>query len=327
MQKLIDFIKDKKVLFITTKNIDYIRNSQELRIINESAQSVDVLYSKKKNNLLRIPDVWIRLNRERVKKCDVVFVGFEPQFVIPFVGNKIKGKILVIDFFISVYDTLICDRKQFRDNGIVSKLCLWLDKRTIREANHIITDTKAHAAFFIDKFNINSNLFETIYLEADPLIYYPRKQNKLEKLKNKFVILYFGSILPLQGVEIVLEAVELLKDRNDIFFDIIGPIPQKYHKPISENVFYTEWLSQTELAEHIANADLCLAGHFCCTIEKAKRTIPGKAYIYEMMDKTMVLGDNSANRELFVEDEKHIFVEMGNGVELSNKIVDVINYE
>ena len=54
MQKLTDLIKDKKVLFVTTKNIDYIRNTQEIRILNENSASVDILYSEKKNYLFRI---------------------------------------------------------------------------------------------------------------------------------------------------------------------------------------------------------------------------------------------------------------------------------
>lgn len=37
-----------------------------------------------------------------------------------------------------------------------------------------------------------------------------------------------------------------------------------------------EWLSQQELADEIAGADLCLAGHFNADIDKAKRTIPGR---------------------------------------------------
>ena len=101
------------------------------------------------------------------------------------------------------------------------------------------------------------------------------------------MVLYFGSILPLQGVDVVLETIRKLKGRDDIFFDIIGPIPQSLQKPIQSNVRYTDWLSQEELAERIASADLCLAGHFNGSIAKADRTIPGKAYIYEAMKKKM----------------------------------------
>lgn len=323
--KFAEFVNDKNVLFITTKNIDYIRNTQEIRILKGLANQVELIYSDKKNYVLRILHVWSKMRKVKVHNADVVFAGFSPQLVVPFVGFRLKEKPIIIDFFISVYDTLVCDRKKFKDGGVAAKICHKIDEITLRAATHIITDTKAHASYFISEFNCRAELFETIYLEADSNIYYPRPQNKLEELKDKFVVLYFGNILPLQGVEVILDAIRELKDHNDIYFDIIGPIPKKYNKPIQDNVCYTEWLPQDKLAEHIANADLCLAGHFSNNIEKAKRTIPGKAYIYEMMKKKMILGNCIANQEIFNEDKMHSFIEMGNAHILSRKIVELRN--
>lgn len=323
--KLVEIVKDKRVLFITTKNIDYIRNTQEIQILEKYAKNCELIYSEQKNYILRILSVWMKVINNKMKEKDVVFIGWSPQFVIPFVGYKFKNKFVVIDFFISVYDTLVCDRKKFKKNGLVAKILHKWDEYTLQKCNHVITDTKAHAEFFIKEFAGKKELFETIYLEADSKIYYPRIQKKPKELKDKFIVLYFGSILPLQGVDVVLDVISKLKDRDDIYFDIIGPISEKYNKPKQENVCYTEWLSQEELAEHIANADLCLAGHFSGDIDKAKRTIPGKAYIYEAMGKKMVLGDSEANRELLVEDERHVFVKMGNSQELKYMILELKN--
>lgn len=322
-KSLKEIVKNKKVLFITTKNIDYIRNTQEIRILRKLAQEVEVISSDKKNYVFRVLSVWMQIKKSIVQQYDVVFVGFSPQLVVPFVGRRFRNKLLVIDFFISVYDTLICDRKKFKDGGLIAKLCHLLDEKTIRKADHVITDTNAHAEYFISEFCGNSDIFETIYLEADPTIYYPRPQNKPEELKDKFVVLYFGSILPLQGIDVVLDAIRVLKDQEDIFFDIIGPIPEKYKKPIQDNIGYTEWLPQEKLAEHIANADICLAGHFSGDIDKAKRTIPGKAYIYRSMDRPMILGDNSANRELYAENDKICFVQMGNPDAIANLLAEI----
>ncbi len=316
----IDALKGKRILLITTKNIDYIRNSQEIGLIEHNAELIDIIYSDRQQYVCRIIEVWIKLCLYDMKKIDVVFVGFAPQLVLPFFYWKLKSKLIIIDFFISVYDTLIHDRKIFKDKGIVAGLCHWLDSITLKRADYIITDTNADAKYFIKEFKSNADKFETLYLEADSSIYYPREQHKRDDLVNKFVVLYFGSILPLQGVEVVLDTIKLLKDRENIYFQIIGPISNKYSKPIQDNVEYIDWLRQEELADYIANADLCLAGHFNGEIDKARRTIPGKAFIYEMMGKKMILGDNDANHELFFEDEYHRFVEMGNVRELSKLI-------
>lgn len=317
-----DIIKGKRILFVTTKNIDYIRNTQELRIVMNQADSVTIISSEKTKYVARILAVWKDLLKCNMKNFDVVFIGFLPQLVVPFFYYKMKNKDIIIDFFISLYDTLIHDRKKYREQGIVARVCHLLDEYTISKACNIITDTKVDAQYFFKEFNGNKNKFETLYLEADMEIYYPREKRKCFELENKFVVLYFGSILPLQGVDIVLDAVRLLCEKTDIYFQIIGPICDKYDKPIQKNVEYINWLNQNELAEYIANADLCLAGHFAKDIEKAKRTIPGKAYIYQAMRKPMILGDNLANRELFMESDQFIYIEMGNSVILKEKIIE-----
>ena len=44
----------KHVLFITTKNLDYLRNTQEIAKLRESAASVDVLGSSETPSLIRV---------------------------------------------------------------------------------------------------------------------------------------------------------------------------------------------------------------------------------------------------------------------------------
>lgn len=317
-KSLVTQVEGKRVLFITTKNIDYIRNTQEVRILEKNAESVKLLHSTKKKYIGRILEIWIRLFFMSVQEIDVIFIGFAPQLILPFFKWKMRNKTVIIDFFISIYDTLVHDRKKFKDKGIIANLCYYIDYITLKWADYAIADTKAHARYFIEEFKSDKSKFETLYLEADKTIYYPREQHKKEELKDKFVVLYFGSILPLQGINVILDAVKILKDEKEIFFQIIGPIPNKYSKPIQDNVEYIDWLSQEMLAEYIANADLCLAGHFSRDIEKAKRTIPGKAYIYAAMEKAIVLGDNEANKELNIDNS--CFVEMGNAEALANLI-------
>lgn len=317
-KNLIDKVNGKRVLFITTKNIDYIRNSQEVKILEENAKDVKLVYSSKKKYVGRIIEIWIRLLLMRMRETDIIFIGFAPQLILPVFKWKMRNKVIIIDFFISIYDTLIHDRRKFKDKGIIANICYYVDYITLKWAEHVIIDTKADERYFVEEFRSDESKFETLYLEADKTIYYPRETNKKEELKNKFVVLYFGSILPLQGVEVILDAVKILKDEKDILFQIIGPVPEKYSKPVQDNVEYIDWLSQETLAEYIANADLCLAGHFNETIDKAKRTIPGKAYIYAAMGKEMVLGDNEANRELTF--EKSCYVKMGSSDELAKLI-------
>lgn len=315
---MLSFLKNKRVLFITTKNLDYLRNTQEIALIKEAASSVTVIGSMKKSYPKRLLYVYKEILKAKMKDFDVVFVGFSPQLVVPFFP-KLRKKELAIDFFISMYDTMVCDRNKFKEGSFAAKLLKWFDRKTLKAADHIITDTKAHAAFFTE-LGADPVKEITLYLEADTSIYYPRKKKSAGT--SSFEVFYFGSILPLQGVPVILEAMSLLKDRKDIHFTMVGPMKEGTKKPVGANAEYIPWLSQMELAEKIAQADLCLAGHFHGSIMKAKRTIPGKAYIYRAMEKPMILGDNAATHELYHEgDEGIYFVPMGDAKALADEIV------
>lgn len=309
--------KEKHVLFITTKNLDYIRNTQEIELIRQYAGEVDIIGSSSPSYLKRVLGVYYSLLMKNMKDIDCIFIGFSPQLVLPFFFWKLR-KHVTIDFFISMYDTFVMDRRRFKQGTLGAKLCKALDKRTLALADDVVCDTVAHGRYFVEELAAKAEDMHVLYLQADKSIYYPRAQKK--SAGEAFEVMYFGSVLPLQGVEIILEALTYFKDKKDIHFTIIGPIGKEYRKTIQDNVTYIQWASQEELAEYIAKADLCLSGHFNAEIEKAKRTIPGKAYIYEAMEKTMILGDGPANHELFLEDEKHYFVEMGNPVKLAEMI-------
>lgn len=316
-------LQGKRVLFITTKNLDYLRNVQEINLLRQKAESVSVIGFKDKSYPKRLLKVYKKILTASAKDFDCVFIGFAPQLVLPWFWFKFKKKTVLMDFFISVYDTLVFDRKKFKVGSLPAKLCKWLDKKCINQADAVVCDTNAHGDYFSDEFDVPREKINTLYLEADTSVYDGKATEKPENLKDKFVVLYFGSILPLQGIDIILDAAEQLKSHDDIHFIFIGPVKDKYEIPKRENFEYYSWLTQQELAKKISYSDLCLAGHFNADINKAKRTIPGKAYIYEAMNKPMILGDNPATHELYREDDRHFFVKMGDADKLAEKILEI----
>ena len=318
--------ENKKVLFVTTKNIDYIRNVQEIKLLNEKYKEVKIIYSKSKNYYIRILVVNFKLFFLNKKKFDIIFIGFLPQLIIPFLYKKRKQKqIIIIDFFISIYDTLVNDRKKIKQNTIMSKILKKIDKNTLKKVDEIIVDTKESGKYYIEELDADNNKIKVLYIEANEKIYAPSKVNQIEKEnKDDFIVLFFGTGLPLQGVDIVLKSAELLKNNSKIKFIIIGNIKTKKDYT---NIKFLPFMNEEELARYIKMADLCLVGHFNNQIEKAKRTIPCKAFICKAMNKKMILGKNKANMELFNDKDENIYyVEMGNSQELS-KIISNINKE
>lgn len=326
--KLIHTIEAKKIVFVSTKNIDYIRNTQEIELICKYSDSCQIVAFSTKNYFLRVMRVYIKLIAVLLKKdYDVLFLGFSPQLLfllLPFISKK---KTVVMDFFISVYDTLIDDRKKFKPNSLFAKLFHSLDTYVIHKANLVVADTKAHKKYFSEEFLFPLDNIEVLYIEADTSIY----QNQLlpthtKSATNELKVIYFGTILPVQGIETILEAIKFLKENSSITFTIVGPLVKKYNIHLEDypNATFIDWLPQEQLANKIAESDLALAGHFSLTVGKANRTIAGKTYIYKAMNKPVILGDSDANRELFEEDGKtNFYIERGNPKALADLISDI----
>jgi glycosyltransferase involved in cell wall biosynthesis len=320
--KIKQIVSGKNVLFVATTYLEYLRIQQELTLIKDNADSVEVIVGQSKYYILRLLYVYWRLLTRSIGQIDVVFIGFSPQLVLPFWRWKFNNKTIIIDFFISFYDTLVFDRKKFEKESLMANFLLKLDKATLSKADLIIADTKEHAKYFVKTLKAEGSKLLVLYLQADKKYYYKRNIQKAAEYKDKYVVFYFATVLPLQGVDIVIGAIAQT-NHPDIHFVFVGPI-SKMQKEIlfkQEQLSYHSWLPQNQLAEIIAQSDLCLAGHFNDQIEKAKRTIPGKAYIFEAMSKIIILGDNEANRERYpIKYSKVLLVKMGSVSALSATI-------
>ena len=255
---------------------------------------------------------WWKLITTRKKEFDVVFVGFMAQTIILSFLPCLKIRLWLLTFYIHIRH-FGRRRKRFKPNSLMAKVARWFDKATLMRADHIVGDTKARGRYFAEDLGADKEKLIVLYLKADRSIYFPRKIEKKSLYKDKFVVLYFGSILPLQGVDVVLDCARAMEDYRDIFFVMIGPLKDgdKAKVCLLTNIEFIDWLPQGQLARHIAMADLCLSGHFNKDIGKARRTIAGKTYIYRAMEKPVILGENSANRELFRRRRRSIFCRDG----------------
>lgn len=319
--ELAGILKDKNILYIATKNADYIRLQQEIRYVNEYAAKSTILVSAQKNYFFRCAYVFFKLLFTPCRQYDLVFVGFMAQMIVPLFGWKFRRSELVVDFFVSVYDTMMDDREAVKKGSWLGGFFHRMDSRTLKRADYIIADTQAHGQYFKEEFNVPDEKLYVLYLEADRNFYYPMEVERPREWKDKFLVLYFGSILPLQGIETIMQAVQKLRDEENIHFIIIGPVGKKTERAEGNNVSYIDWLPQKELAQYVAMADLCLAGHFNPNIGKAHRTIAGKTYIYQAMNKRIILGDGQANRELFPAEDSYIsYVPMGDPGSLADKV-------
>jgi len=139
-------------------------------------------------------------------------------------------------------------------------------------------------------------------------------------------VLFFGTYVPLHGVDVILGAAAQLAAQSDVSFTLIGS--GQLHEPLRRwaaerdlgNVrFIDEWVDTAALVEHISRCDVCL-GIFGETA-KAARVIPYKVFDALAMAKPVITRDSPAARELLVDGESAVLCEPGSATSLSRAIV------
>ena len=313
-----------KIVFISGREPTYTRNSILLKALKGNNVDLIECTDSSKSYLLRIPKVLLKFIMKKDDDFDLIFIAFLGQPLVPII-KKLTNKPIIFDAFLSTYDTMCFDRKKIKPNSIFGRFLYWLDMYSCKLADIVILDTRTHIDFFVDTFNLNILKFKRIFIGADHSIFYPLD---MEKYDNIFRVFYYGTYLPLQGIEYIIKAAKKLESYKDIEFTIVGKGMEykKIRKLVSEldvkNIQFISWIPYQELPFEIAKADICLGGHFS-EIDKAKRVISGKTYQFIAMEKPVIVGDNPANRELFNHKKNAMLVKMANADALANAILEL----
>jgi glycosyltransferase involved in cell wall biosynthesis len=310
-----------RILFISGREAEYIRNRVLIKALREHFE-VTVLTPNISGSIPRMMGGLMHYLISASADYDLLFVGFYGQ-PLAIALSWIQRKPLILDAYISTYETLCEDRQMFAPRSGVGRLASWLDRTSCRVADHVITDTSADAGYFEETFSIASDKLSVVYVGCDEDIFYPREEKSFE---GRFEVFHYGAFLPLHGTEVIVRAAAVLKHRRDVHF-VLGGNGRCYKEVRkmaetlgADNVTFVDWIPLQELPFYIRRASVCLGGHFS-TIPKATRVISTKTFQFLAMRKPTIVGDNVATRELFVSGEEVLAVPMGDAEALANAIV------
>ncbi|NNF41124.1 MAG: hypothetical protein HKN64_07075, partial [Woeseiaceae bacterium] len=137
---------------------------------------------------------------------------------LPFVRSRYER--IYLDAFISLYDTIVCDRQLLNAGNPVAKLLFSLEKRALTIATTVLVDTPENARHYSELFDVPLARFHAVPLSIPPLpaASAPRRSGNDVALRCVFV----GTFVPLQGVPVIVEAVRRLADDAAIEFVFIG---------------------------------------------------------------------------------------------------------
>jgi len=290
-----------RILFAAGRELAYARNAQIVDALGKG-YPVDPITCTASRLTTRLLKVGWRLLWHPIPPRSVVFLGFYGQPLV-FPSRLRWSGPLILDAFVSTYDTYCFDRRVFRPHSIPGRMAFHLDRMSCRLADVVVVDTRAQARYFERTFGVSPSKIEVLYVGCDDQLFQPLQVPQ----PDPPVVLFYGSYLPLHGVDVILHAAEQMAG-EPVRFVLIGrgqEYPQA--RALAErlhltNLAFREPVALESLPEIIARATVCLGGHFGRS-EKAGRVIAGKTFQCMAMEKPTIVGDNPANRELFTHRE------------------------
>ncbi len=316
-----------KSIFVAGREVNYPRNDLMISAIQNISQTT-IIGSQNANVykggvrfiLWQSLRGFLQLIPKLIKRdFDFIFIGFFGQLLTQMIAPFVR-KPMILDMFVSAYDTLVEDRQLTSNKSLLSRLLFNLDKQSGKKADLIFVDTFAQAEYFHEEFGIRLSKMKRVFVGCDESLFHP-----LPERTESCTVLYYCSYLPLHGVDVVVEAAELLRAETSIKFKIIGEGSEfgKIQKAVQEkrmdNIELSPPVSIEQLPLEIQDSLICLGGHFGASA-KACRVIPGKVFQMIAMGKPVIVGDNSANRELLTHKVDSFFCEMNNPTALADAI-------
>lgn len=316
-----------KVCYFGTYDPVYTRNRLMIKGLKENGVEVIECRTPQIKNKLKKYKELIKLHKKIKKEYDVMVVGFAGHAIMPLAWllAKLNRKKVVLDLFVSEYDSVILDRKSYSKFSPQAVKFWILDWLSCKLADICLLDADEHIRYFVKAFKTKAKKFRMIFVSADPAIFSPREKETSEK----FVVHYHGSYSPIQGAKYIVEAAKVVESQRDIIFNIIGKTGH-YKKEIElaknsglNNVNFIDAMPYEDLADQMASSDLVL-GMFGDT-DKAMHCSAFKIVEGMAMKKPVLTGDTPALRELIQDKETGLFCRMADAKDLADKIIELKN--
>ncbi len=240
---------------------------------------------------------------------DFVIVGYLGHIDIFFLWPiaKIRGVPIVWDAFLSLYNTVVEDRKLISLYNPLALALVFCEWSACRLADRIVLDTKAHGRYFVDKFTLDKHKVDCVPVGAEEFFFHSRDfQVPLRQKEEPFTILFYGQYIPLHGVEHIVKAAQLTQAETFRWILIgqgqeRGKIDHLIQELRLDNVTCIEWVPYPELINWLGRADVCL-GIFGDT-EKAGMVIPNKVFQIIAAGRPFITANSEAIKELIPTDE------------------------
>lgn len=215
-------------------------------------------------------------------------------------------------------------------NGLLLRFLKWLEGKMYAAAHEIVTVGEGYEEELIRK-NVQAAKISIIPNGVDRDVFYPRyAEDKIRSecgLNHEFVCSYVGTIGMASGLNVVLKAAKLLKDRqrHDIKFLLVGAgavadeLEQQAQQQNLDNIVFLGRRDRRFIPGLLSISDACLVH-----LKKARifeTVLPSKIFEAAAMSKPIVLGVEGHAADLVRKANAGICIEPENAEQLFDAIV------
>ena len=251
------------------------------------------------------------LRRPRVE-ADAVIVGYPGHFDVPAARRAARGRPVVFNPLVSLFDTVVGDRGRFRRRSLAARLLAAIDRRALRAADLVVADTQANADFLAELAGLPEQRFAVCFVGAEEDVFKPGWAPE-----EPATAVFVGKLIPLHGLETILGAARFAPELR---FRVIGSGQlERLLTSRPPNVEWIRWVDYELLPGELRRA-ACALGVFG-TSDKARRVIPNKAFQALACGVPLVTADTPAARELLVDGDSALLVPPGDPEALADALL------
>jgi glycosyltransferase involved in cell wall biosynthesis len=299
-----------KVCYFGTYERAYPRNAQVIACLRKAGvdvveRNVPVWDGRRENwragprTAARLAAAELRLLSAGDGDADAYIVGYPGQLDLPAARRAARGRPVIFNPLVSLADTLVADRGRYRSGSLPARLLARIDRASFNAADLVVADTDAQRRFFE---RLTTTEVAMCFVGAEERLFTP-----CWRPSDEFTVLFVGKLIPLQGVEVVLEAA---RRAPEVRFRIVGS--GQLDALVADrppNVDHIPWLPYEALPAALRETG-CALGIFGVS-DKAQRVIPNKAYQALASATPLVTSDTPAARELLADEESALLVPPG----------------
>ena len=269
--------------------------------------------------------VYIRLFlKHRRIDYDVMIIPWKGIVTLP-LAKLIHKKPIVYFPTLLIYETLVTYRKKIHKNSLRAKFVRFAEKTACRWADLVVMESTFQIEFFVREYGLPREKFRRLWPAAYEPLFAPLP---FKERTDEFVVLYFGTFIPMSGVEAIAKAAKQLSDEKDITFVFCGSgqgedeIRQYAKQNRLSNMRFLGLLTSSPLLECIQGSDVCL-GLFQIN-DKMKGSMPNKINQALSSAKPLITLSTPTTREAgLVDKENCMLVQSDSPEELARCILQL----